>query len=66
MIEERTRVKVYLDKALVARLWILIKKKYKTSYGALSSEVQDALAHWIQEHEETLELNTNMHKKFEG
>ena len=31
-------------------------------HGALSYEVQDALAHWVSEHEESLDFNTNSHK----
>lgn len=62
MQPEKVQLKVYLDKRLVDDLWDLIEKKYKKTYGALSSEVQDALAHWISEHQETLELHTNTHK----
>lgn len=53
---------VMIDVKVYDNLRDLIRKKYQKSYGALSSEVQDALAHWISEHEETLELHTNTHK----
>jgi len=59
----KVQLKVYLDKDLVDKLWVLIKKKYERTYGALSSEVQDALAHWIQMHEEDICAHTNSHKK---
>jgi len=58
----KVQLKVYLDKKIVDKLWDLIRKKYEKPYGALSSEVSDAIAHWIHEHEETLELHTNTHK----
>jgi len=60
---DKVQLKVYVDSKIVEKLWDLIKKKYERTYGALSCEVQDALAAWIQSHEETLELHTNTHKK---
>lgn len=53
---------VVIDEKVYDNLTELIKRKYERPYGALSSEVQDALVHWISEHQETLELHTNTHK----
>jgi len=61
-LTDKVQLKVYLPKKLVENLWILIKKKYSKPYGALSAEVQNAIAHWLNEHEETLDLHTNTHK----
>ncbi len=53
---------IYIDEDLYDRLVNLIGKKFKKLHGALSMECQDALAHWISEHEESLDFHTNSHK----
>lgn len=58
----KRRLGVYLDEDIYDKLVILIKKKFSKLHGALSMEVQDALAHWISEHEESLDFHTNTHK----
>ena len=60
--EGRKGFYVIIDELVYDSLINLIKKKYTSLHGAISAEVQDALAHWISEHEETLELHTNTHK----
>ena len=47
-------ITVYIDEAICDSLMALIKQKYTGLHGVLSSEVQHAIAHWIQEHESTL------------
>lgn len=54
---------VMIDERVYENLMDLVRRKHAKPYGALSSEVQDALAHWIQECGQTLELHTNTHKK---
>jgi SMC interacting uncharacterized protein involved in chromosome segregation len=42
---------VLIDSKIVKELWEIIKMKYpESTYGALSLEVQDALANWIAQH----------------
>ena len=53
---------VYIDINVHDQLRNLIKKKFTKFHGALSMEVQDAIAHWISEHEESLDFHTNSHK----
>jgi len=53
---------VYIDDDVYNKLVNLIRKKFTKLHGALSFEVQDALVHWISEHEETLDMHTNTHK----
>jgi len=59
----KVQLKVYIDREIERKLREIIKRKYERFYGALSSEVQDALAHWIQMHEEDGGAHTNSHKK---
>jgi len=58
----KKRLHVYLDPDIHDKLVNLIRKKFHKLHGALSMEVQDALAHWISEHEESLDFHTNSHK----
>jgi len=60
--EGKVGVYVYLDAEIHQKLMELIRKKFTKLHGALSAEVNDALAHWILEHQETLDLHTNTHK----
>ncbi len=53
---------IYIDIEIYDKLVNLIRKKFSKLHGALSMEVQDALAHWISEHDESLDLYTNSHK----
>ncbi len=58
----KKRLGVYIDIDLYDKLVNLISKKFSKLHGALSMEVQDALAHWISEHNESLDFHTNSHK----
>ena len=58
----KKRLGVYIDVDVYDKLVNLIGKKFSKLHGALSMEVQDALAHWISEHDESLDLYTNTHK----
>jgi len=50
---------IYLDEEVYDGLIALIKQKYTGLHGVLSSEVQHAIAHWIQQHESTLTQTTH-------
>jgi hypothetical protein len=52
-------ITVYLDEGIYEALMALIKQKYESLHGVLSSEVQHAIAHWIQQHESTLTQTTH-------
>jgi hypothetical protein len=46
----KVQLKVYIDEELYKKLWEYIKKTYEGStYGLLSVEVQNAIAHWLNE-----------------
>lgn len=46
---EKAQLKVYIDKKLLEELWNHIKTAYpRSTYGALSSEVQQAIAAWLK------------------
>lgn len=54
-MSEKVQLKVYVDKRIMKQLWDLIKRKYPDStYGALSTEVQNAIVSWIEQHNTTL------------
>ena len=58
----KRRIHVRIDEDVYDKLVNLIRKKFVNLYGALSFEVQEAIAHWISEHEESLDMHTNTHK----
>ncbi len=53
---------IYIDYDIYDKFVNLIRKKFHKLHGALSMEVQDALAHWIIEQNESLDFYTNSHK----
>ncbi len=55
----KVQVKVYLDQALRDRFYDYVKTKYKSLHGGLSVEVQQAMAHWINE--QGLNAHTKAH-----
>jgi len=62
-VAKKVQLKVYVDPDLLERLWSIIRKKWsERTYGARAAEVSDAIAYWINRHQETLELHTNTHK----
>jgi len=60
--EGKKSIHVYIDEEIYIEFVNLIRKKFSKLHGALSIEVQDALAHWISEHNESLDIYTNSHK----
>jgi hypothetical protein len=56
----KVQLKVYIDEELYKKLWEYIKKTYPGStYGLLSVEVQNAIAHWLNEKQ--YQLHTQIH-----
>ena len=53
-MERKVQLKVYVDEGIRDALRSLVKRKYPSTYGALSEEVQCALIHWIHENEATI------------
>jgi len=57
--EGKGMLQVYVDSVLKAKLWHFIREKYpKSTFGALSFEVEKALEHYL----EAFDLHTNAHK----
>jgi hypothetical protein len=56
----KVQLKVYIDEELYKKLWEYIKKTYPGStYGLLSIEVQNAIAHWLNEKQYQLHTQTH-------
>jgi hypothetical protein len=51
--KDKVGVYIYIDKDLMKRFRELVKAKHELLHGALSYEVEQALAHWIMEHTRT-------------
>jgi len=57
--EGKVAVLVYISKPIRDKLYKLVRQKYATLRGGLSAEVEAALAHWLQLHEDP--AHTNAH-----
>ena len=60
-VEEKKQLKIYIDAELEKRFRKLLRAKYERFYGAVSQEVCDALTHWLNAHESSLDSYTKTH-----
>ena len=63
VLEEKKQLKIYIDVELEKRLRKLIRVKYERFHGAVSQEVCDALTHWLNAHESSLDSYTKKHTR---
>jgi len=57
--KDKVGVYIYIDKEVMRKFRELVKMKHENLHGALSYEVEQALAHWIMEHTRTQQPTTN-------
>ena len=63
VMEKLKQLNVRIPEELEKRLRKLIRAKYERFHGAVSQEVCDALTHWLNAHESSLDSYTKKHTK---
>jgi hypothetical protein len=48
-MSKKVKLQAYIDEEVMRAFWAHLKAKYERPFGALSAEVQNAIAHWLNE-----------------